>query len=401
MIIEKYAMTEIAFYSCLMYLGVLNIIGFVYMAVDKRKAINESYRIPERKLFSIAWLGGGVGIFLAMKLVRHKTLHNSFRYGIPFIIVITYAAAYYLYAFLNNYVMPSVTSLLDQAEQGGILTFVLYPFLIDRGTTGSDIYWSSLWIVITISLLRGVMYYLHSKQIAWPYRFGLIVIHIYASLLLVYKCIFGVINADSIVKAIVILALALGNYFISGFIFGFIDGAGKGLSRKKGVSQPPLIRRSSVEDEGSRMASVASETEEEVSLLLPAEALNNPAKYGIFPTGPIRLESPTISEAEKAFLPLFGTTLYQGDHHPVVCEADVNKGFYKAGINVGYEITHARDLTNEREMEINSLEDILTVHHHVTIGDELIFRVLVGRGTIDERTQDIYMKIESHIKLVK
>ena len=44
--------------------------------------------MPEKTLFLLAALGGSVGALLGMRVWRHKTLHKSFRFGIPAILVL-------------------------------------------------------------------------------------------------------------------------------------------------------------------------------------------------------------------------------------------------------------------------------------------------------------------------
>ncbi len=67
----------------LFYLLIINAIGFLIMLVDKRKAQQHLWRIPEATLFLFAFLYGAAGAFLGMKLFHHKTLHPKFRIGIP------------------------------------------------------------------------------------------------------------------------------------------------------------------------------------------------------------------------------------------------------------------------------------------------------------------------------
>jgi uncharacterized membrane protein YsdA (DUF1294 family) len=62
---------------------IMSIIGFVTMGIDKRKAIRRGWRIPERTLLLIAFIGGGLGSFLGMHLFRHKTKHMKFIVLIP------------------------------------------------------------------------------------------------------------------------------------------------------------------------------------------------------------------------------------------------------------------------------------------------------------------------------
>lgn len=70
------------------YLVVANLIGFVLMWIDKRKAKKKQWRIPEKTLFLSAILGGSVGALYGMHLFRHKTKHKSFVFGMPAILIV-------------------------------------------------------------------------------------------------------------------------------------------------------------------------------------------------------------------------------------------------------------------------------------------------------------------------
>ena len=75
------------------YLLVMNLVTFLVFGLDKwkakRKVKNESVRrVPERALFLLAILGGSLGALLGMKVFHHKTLHKSFRFGIPAILTL-------------------------------------------------------------------------------------------------------------------------------------------------------------------------------------------------------------------------------------------------------------------------------------------------------------------------
>lgn len=70
------------------YLCILNLIGFVYMGIDKRKAIRGAWRIPEATLFFIALIGGSIGSIAGMYVFRHKTKHWSFVLGMPAILMV-------------------------------------------------------------------------------------------------------------------------------------------------------------------------------------------------------------------------------------------------------------------------------------------------------------------------
>ena len=71
-----------------LYLLAINIATFSAFGADKRRARRESWRIPEKTLFLLSLLGGSAGALLGMRVFHHKTLHRSFRYGIPAILIL-------------------------------------------------------------------------------------------------------------------------------------------------------------------------------------------------------------------------------------------------------------------------------------------------------------------------
>ncbi len=66
------------------------------MYIDKVKAKRKAWRIPERRLFEIALLGGSVGSLLGMYLFHHKTKHPKFVYGMPAILILQMLVAFLL-----------------------------------------------------------------------------------------------------------------------------------------------------------------------------------------------------------------------------------------------------------------------------------------------------------------
>lgn len=72
----------------ILYFIIINIVGFSIMYVDKRRAINNKWRIKENTLFLIAIIGGSIGSILGMHLFRHKTKHLKFTLGLPFIFIL-------------------------------------------------------------------------------------------------------------------------------------------------------------------------------------------------------------------------------------------------------------------------------------------------------------------------
>ena len=76
------------------YWFILSIMGYLSMYVDKKRAKKGVYRIPEKTLFIIAFLGGSIGSILGMYQFRHKTKHRSFLWGMPAILAFQIACIF-------------------------------------------------------------------------------------------------------------------------------------------------------------------------------------------------------------------------------------------------------------------------------------------------------------------
>ena len=72
----------------IIYLLVMNILGFLLMGIDKYKAKKRAFRIPEATLFTVALIGGSIGTTLGMFTFHHKTRHWYFLYGMPGILIL-------------------------------------------------------------------------------------------------------------------------------------------------------------------------------------------------------------------------------------------------------------------------------------------------------------------------
>ena len=72
----------------LTYLVMINAFGLSIMGLDKKRAINNQWRIPERTLFLTSIIGGSVGTLAGMYLFHHKTKHWYFVFGMPAILII-------------------------------------------------------------------------------------------------------------------------------------------------------------------------------------------------------------------------------------------------------------------------------------------------------------------------
>lgn len=83
------------------WLIAVNLIGAIVTIHDKRAARRGAWRVPEKTLFLFCFLGGCPGVYAAMRLAHHKTLHKRFMLGIPLIFLIQCAICgilwYYIY----------------------------------------------------------------------------------------------------------------------------------------------------------------------------------------------------------------------------------------------------------------------------------------------------------------
>ena len=84
------------------YFIIINIISFILMFLDKRRAIKNKWRISENTLMIVSILGGSIGGILGMYTFRHKTKHIKFKVGIPIILIIQLLILSYVF---NTYVI--------------------------------------------------------------------------------------------------------------------------------------------------------------------------------------------------------------------------------------------------------------------------------------------------------
>ena len=69
-------------------LAAVNALGFFSVWQDKRRARRGAWRTPEKRFFLLAALGGCPGVYLAMRLLRHKTRHRRFMWGLPALLAV-------------------------------------------------------------------------------------------------------------------------------------------------------------------------------------------------------------------------------------------------------------------------------------------------------------------------
>ena len=82
--------------NILIYLLMINLIGFGMMWSDKRRAKWGKWRIPEQTLFIVTALGGGIGTIAGMYTFRHKTKRMKFIIGLPLLVILEVILVIYL-----------------------------------------------------------------------------------------------------------------------------------------------------------------------------------------------------------------------------------------------------------------------------------------------------------------
>ncbi len=63
----------------ILFLVAINLFTYAAYWLDKRRARNHDWRIPEGVLLGLALIGGSPAAYIAMRRLRHKTSKTSFR----------------------------------------------------------------------------------------------------------------------------------------------------------------------------------------------------------------------------------------------------------------------------------------------------------------------------------
>lgn len=80
----------------LIYLGVVNMLALMMYGLDKYFAVHHVYRISEKKLLSMAILGGCFGSLIGMVLFHHKVRKGKFMFIVPVCCVVYAFVSYKL-----------------------------------------------------------------------------------------------------------------------------------------------------------------------------------------------------------------------------------------------------------------------------------------------------------------
>ncbi|MEA5017991.1 MAG: DUF1294 domain-containing protein [Erysipelotrichaceae bacterium] len=82
----------------LYYYLLVNVLAIIIVIYDKSNAIHQKSRVAERNLLRLAFLGGALGMYIMMLLLRHKTRQRLFMISLPLMLglhLIIYYIVYY------------------------------------------------------------------------------------------------------------------------------------------------------------------------------------------------------------------------------------------------------------------------------------------------------------------
>ena len=72
----------------------INLTTFIAYGTDKKAAVNKTWRVPEKDLHTLEFLGGWIGAFIGQKVFKHKTAKKSFQTTYKIMIVLEFIAIF-------------------------------------------------------------------------------------------------------------------------------------------------------------------------------------------------------------------------------------------------------------------------------------------------------------------
>ena len=93
---------DVPFAALLGYLLLMSLLALLLFALDKAKAKRKAWRIPERTLLLVAFLGGAPGAWIGMTLFRHKTRHTKFNVLVPLAMLLWIGVLCFVCLFLRR-----------------------------------------------------------------------------------------------------------------------------------------------------------------------------------------------------------------------------------------------------------------------------------------------------------
>lgn len=81
----------------IIYYIAINVIAFFVMGIDKKKAIDQKWRVKEKTLFTMAFLGGMIGYYIGMHTFHHKTRKPIFHVVFYVALILHAVLIYYFF----------------------------------------------------------------------------------------------------------------------------------------------------------------------------------------------------------------------------------------------------------------------------------------------------------------
>lgn len=75
-------------WSLIIYFIISNFIAFCIYGIDKNKAKNNKWRVPEKNLLFFSFIGAPYGSYFGMKVFHHKTNKPKFYITVPCMCII-------------------------------------------------------------------------------------------------------------------------------------------------------------------------------------------------------------------------------------------------------------------------------------------------------------------------
>jgi len=83
------------------HIVLINFATFLAYKADKTAARQKAWRIPEKQLHLLEFLGGSPAAFVAQKLLHHKNKKTSFQIFFFFVLAFQIVIVYYVFRILN------------------------------------------------------------------------------------------------------------------------------------------------------------------------------------------------------------------------------------------------------------------------------------------------------------
>lgn len=83
----------------ILYILIINILGFELMKLDKYYAVKGKYRISEKTFFLIATFLGSVGVYAGIYAFRHKTKRLNFTVMVPVLFILNIFTVYAIFKY--------------------------------------------------------------------------------------------------------------------------------------------------------------------------------------------------------------------------------------------------------------------------------------------------------------